>query len=477
MAFDPDDDARSAIEAALLDYLRAPGKYARSARQPALLYSSITQVLQLASGRAPTSGAGGPSPSSPVQQAACFFLRSALLHPDASHYALLGLDTDASAAAVKERYRLMMRLMHPDFATTLTQSDWPADAATRLNQAYEVLSSPVQRRAYDDRLGAPKPAPRKPPASRASRPMAVLKVSEQARTVVRDPRRWLKRLAALFGMTGALALLAVAFTVGSDGKESLVQRPGVKQPPTVAAAPARPAMPQAPAPAPVQSPAPANPPMAAPGGTAPARQAPVVLAETVKAPSAGPAAVPAAAAAAATAAAPAPAIVMASAEPAAAPLAREAIAQAILSGIAPITPPTPPTPLAGAVKAPVAAAVKAPGTDLSLADVHPLLAKLLQRMESGWDDEVLSLLERDARSSPAAHALLLHYNGLVDGARPVKVSQVRFNAQRSDGGLLVTGHVLIQARNAPAPKPLALQAEFASRGGTVVMTRLARAPE
>ena len=137
---------RSAIESALLDYHRSPGKYALIRRQPLLLFSSIKEVLQLASGRSLDAvEAAAPSPA--VCQAACFFIRSALLYPGADHYALLGLARSADAAAVKDRYRLMMRLMHPDFAGPLPGT-WPVDAATRVNQAHDVLSSQVRRRAF-----------------------------------------------------------------------------------------------------------------------------------------------------------------------------------------------------------------------------------------------------------------------------------------------------------------------------------------
>jgi hypothetical protein len=62
--------------------------------------------------------------------------------------------------------------------------------------------------------------------------------------------------------------------------------------------------------------------------------------------------------------------------------------------------------------------------------------------------------------------------------RPVKVSNVQFNAQPRDGRLLVTGHLLMQPydRSAP-PREFTMQAEFASRDGDVVMTRLTRAPD
>ena len=107
-----------------------------------------------------------------------------------------------------------------------------------------------------------------------------------------------------------------------------------------------------------------------------------------------------------------------------------------------------------------------------------MLSRLLQEIESGWGERVIGLLDRNARASPAAQALLVHYNGLVDGMRPVKVSNVRFSSQNRDGRLLVTGRLQMQVRDASAPpRMLAVQAEFAARDGEVVMLRLSQAQE
>jgi hypothetical protein len=114
----------------------------------------------------------------------------------------------------------------------------------------------------------------------------------------------------------------------------------------------------------------------------------------------------------------------------------------------------------------------------TLTEVHPMLARLLQEIESGWGDRVMGLVDRDARNALAGQALLQHYNALVDGMRPVKVSNVQFNAQPREGRLLVTGHLTMQPYDRAAPpRSFAVQAEFASRQGAVVMTRLARAPD
>ena len=210
---------RSAVEHALLDFHRTPGKYALIRRQPSVLFASVKDVLQIASGRAPDAD-DGATPAADVRKAACFFIRSALLYPDADHYALLGLDADADAGVIKDRYRQMMRLMHPDFADALSDANWPADAATRVNQAYDVLSSPVRRRAYDEARDPPAPpiAPQPHAETRAAFRAA------PTRPPVADPRYRLKQLAVVFGVTGSMALAATLYIGSNNEKESLVQR-------------------------------------------------------------------------------------------------------------------------------------------------------------------------------------------------------------------------------------------------------------
>ena len=477
---------RGAIESTLVDYHHSPGKYPLIRKQPPLLFSSIKEVLQLASGRSPDGdGAAGPSPV--VQQAACFFVRSALLYPDADHYALFGLDHSANAAAVKDRYRLMMRLMHPDFSSSVVGAHWPADAASRVNQAYEVLSSTVLRRRYDDKLDPPAiRRPVTPEVRTASIKVAAGKAQAQ------DPQRRLRKLAAVFGGIGGVALLAGLFAAVSADKESLVQRPPTMGDPIAVAPPIATTTWHQPPPPDRQETAPQiaaavvakpTPPLASPPAAAAAAAvrpiraqtppeqaalyAPVLMRQVLRQEVPPPTST---AVRVTTTSAPAPAAVppvfqvTAQASPAPAPV------MTLVPAPAPSLPPAPVLPVA---KAP-------PQPGVTLAEAHPLLSKLLQQMESGWGDRVVGMLDREARAAPAAQALLQHYNSLVDGMRPVKLSRIQFKSQPREGRLLVTGHVLMQVRDQPpgAPaKELALEAEFQQRNGTVVMTSLARAQE
>ncbi len=68
---------------------------------------------------------------------------------DTTHYQSLGLPTDATADDIKRAYRKMARKYHPD-----VNSGAEADAKFKAaGAAYEVLSDPEKRAAYD-RYGA-----------------------------------------------------------------------------------------------------------------------------------------------------------------------------------------------------------------------------------------------------------------------------------------------------------------------------------
>lgn len=62
------------------------------------------------------------------------------------HYAALGVGSNAALADIKKAFRQQASLHHPDKSTA-------ANAAVRfqaIQKAYEVLSDPQARQAYDD---------------------------------------------------------------------------------------------------------------------------------------------------------------------------------------------------------------------------------------------------------------------------------------------------------------------------------------
>lgn len=61
------------------------------------------------------------------------------------YYESLGLDPDADAASIKQAYRRLARQHHPD----LHPGPDAQQAMAQINEAYEVLSEPARREAYD----------------------------------------------------------------------------------------------------------------------------------------------------------------------------------------------------------------------------------------------------------------------------------------------------------------------------------------
>jgi hypothetical protein len=471
------------VESALLDYQRTPGKYSLLLRRPPILFSSIKEVLLLASGRLPE---GAPAPSLAIQRAAGFFVRTALLYPAADHYALLGLDRSADAAAIKERYRQMMRLTHPDFASSAAASgNWPADAAARINEAYEVLASDARRRSYDEKLNPPAaPAPHRSPSNHS-----LAHARATASAPAPDPRRLLKRMAGAFGVLGVIVLAASLLARGPD-RDSLVQRPA-PQPSSAPVVLARSGQAQArvvtPAPEPAilalteVVPPPAQPAIreamavaSASSEVEPIASAAAPIRTTGRLPVA-----PAPSATSATVATSAPS---ARSAPIAPPAPTRIVAVSLEPPIAPIISTAAPfelTAQASPTAVPVARNATAAARDsapaVSLAEAHNLLSLMLQQMESGSGERVLSGLDRNTRNSPPAQALARQYNGIVGGSHSVKISNVLLKAEPREDRLLVKGQVLLDIGDfgTTRAKELSLEAEFARRGGTVVMTRLA----
>ncbi|MBK7332183.1 MAG: DnaJ domain-containing protein [Betaproteobacteria bacterium] len=75
------------------------------------------------------------------------YLREVFFRPDASPYQTLGLAPDVPQDAVKERFRLLMLLVHPDRQGA--GPAWPDRCASQANQAYAILRDPGSRAAYD----------------------------------------------------------------------------------------------------------------------------------------------------------------------------------------------------------------------------------------------------------------------------------------------------------------------------------------
>jgi hypothetical protein len=68
-----------------------------------------------------------------------------------SYYALLGIQPTASAQQVRQAYRDLSKLYHPD--TTTLEAAEAILKFQQLNAAYATLSNPERRRVYDQKIG------------------------------------------------------------------------------------------------------------------------------------------------------------------------------------------------------------------------------------------------------------------------------------------------------------------------------------
>lgn len=158
----------------LLDFERSPGRYPVALREPRPLFDHIDSVMQLAAGRPVEGLRVAAANEHELQRAARFFVRKVMLRPGADPLTLLGLHPDFEAAQLREHYRLMIRLTHPDFVAQGER--WPADAATRINLAKDALSAAPQMLAGDaaappPQMGAQPKAHTMAPPPRPPRPL------------------------------------------------------------------------------------------------------------------------------------------------------------------------------------------------------------------------------------------------------------------------------------------------------------------
>ena len=81
---------------------------------------------------------------------------------ETDHYATLGLDRRCTLAQIRAAYRLLAKRHHPDVNGGSAEA---TERAKTLNEAHEVLSDPVRRRAYDRSLSEKATAARPPSAT------------------------------------------------------------------------------------------------------------------------------------------------------------------------------------------------------------------------------------------------------------------------------------------------------------------------
>jgi hypothetical protein len=101
------------------------------------------------------------------------------LADELDYYAILGVAPDASPEKIKQAYRALAMLYHPD-RHAFAPDAWQAKILMReINKAYEVLGDDQKRRQYDERCQQERSVP---PQAEARRPTAAQTEADDAPT-------------------------------------------------------------------------------------------------------------------------------------------------------------------------------------------------------------------------------------------------------------------------------------------------------
>jgi curved DNA-binding protein CbpA len=137
-----DGEIDQALMKVLVDYHAAPGGYAISLGQPILAFQELGTVIAWAQGKI---SADQASHCDHLQKKALFFIQRSCLRYEGTHYDVMGLGRTFSLDALRLRYRALISLTHPD----KNLNGLPADAAVRINKAYDTLKDADKRAKYD----------------------------------------------------------------------------------------------------------------------------------------------------------------------------------------------------------------------------------------------------------------------------------------------------------------------------------------
>lgn len=116
-----------------------------------------------------------------------------------THYERLGLEPDANPQQIKQAYRTLARMMHPDVVGT--DQVRRADAMSELNEAFRILRDPERRRRYDASLRGEVLAPETPAGEVAERPEWLVDETPEPMVFTRLPRVF------VVGVLGAALLI------------------------------------------------------------------------------------------------------------------------------------------------------------------------------------------------------------------------------------------------------------------------------
>ncbi|MDO9030783.1 MAG: J domain-containing protein [Hydrogenophaga sp.] len=474
----------SSLLPALLDFERSPGRYRVVLREPRPLFEHTLAVLQLAVGRSVDGLADlahEPAQTDELKRAARFFVRTVLLRPGVDHYTLLGLAPGCEADELREHYRLMIRLTHPDFAAGSGEA-WPADAATRINQANDVLSSFERRSDYNAALASAQPVAsaaagaaaasakvaQKKPATPRSR-VLTLRPKKDAdaaaeRTGPRVPRGVKIALASL-GALGAATALLLNGPAGDSGSLAVRKLPSVANPTLQAetslvlagGAASEAQVDTAPIPAPAAEPEPVAP---QPKPRRPRTNRELAAAKAAEGSASG---------------APGEAALSLMMDTRmGAPVAMP-VSMAVAAVPAPVPMPRAAAPAPAALPAEPAAPARTALPAPTLAQVQPALSNLVASLPSGRGENMAQWIDSGFRAHPDTGRFVGRFNQLLAGLRVTQLGNVRFSSRTQGVQLVVDGVIVLHTQdmnNEARVRDLHLRAFFQPQDGQPVLTHL-----
>lgn len=202
-------DKNTALAAALMDYYSAPGRFALNLQQPMVVFQQFDKVINWAQGKidAEHDALGGA-----LQKAAIFFVQRVCFRIENNHYDVLGLHTDFRHEELRQRYRALISLTHPDKNIT----GLPTNAAVRINKAYDILSNVDERVKYDALLSQKIEIPiRTSPSSNNEFSLNSVPLKERVRPYLPNFNQTI-----FFVVPSLFALfILVIFSFGSDPKD------------------------------------------------------------------------------------------------------------------------------------------------------------------------------------------------------------------------------------------------------------------
>ena len=151
----PDRPSADRTAELLLWYARRPSRYYAEGRRRDAPRLDPEVILKLAMGR-PVQFAHATwndlAKVDALQQAACAYVQQLFFRPDPTPYQVLGLEPGASLEAIKESFRLLMQLVHPDRQGEKRR--WPDGCAAQANWAYSMLRDQETRRTFEEEADA-----------------------------------------------------------------------------------------------------------------------------------------------------------------------------------------------------------------------------------------------------------------------------------------------------------------------------------